>query len=107
MLRLGLALAALVFVLDQIAKYIILGPMAFSPPGCPEGVTACGYIHVLPFFDLRMVWNTGVSFGMLRADSGFGRWALGLLSFTISGVFLWWLRPAERRLTAVALGLVV
>jgi signal peptidase II len=29
------------------------------------------------------------------------------LSFVISGVFLWWLKGAERRLTAAALGLVV
>ena len=92
---------------DQIAKYIILGPLGFSPSGCADSGVGCGYIHVLPFFDLRMVWNTGVSFGMLRADSGLGRWALVLLSFTISGVFVWWLRSAERRLTALALGLVV
>lgn len=107
MFRFGIILAGTVFVLDQIAKAIVLGPMAFSPPGCLEVNLRCGQIEVSPIFDLRMVWNEGVSFGMLRADSDLGRWALVLLSFVISGVFLWWLRSAKRRLTAWALGLVI
>jgi len=108
MFRFGLFLAAMVFVVDQIAKYLILVPLAFNPPGCRDGVAPCGGpIHVLPFFDLRMVWNQGVSFGMFRADSDLGRWGLVLLSFTIAGLFGWWLRTAERRLTGWALGLVI
>jgi signal peptidase II len=54
-----------------------------------------------------MVWNTGVSFGMFKASDGIGRWLLVAMSFVISGVFIWWLRTASRRLQAVALGLVV
>ena len=113
MFRFGLFLASVVFVVDQIAKYIILEVMHFSPEGC-RGVgrfapdpMACGRVDVTSFFDLRMVWNTGVSFGWLRADAGIGRWALVALSFAISGVFVWWLRSAKRRLTATALGLVI
>jgi signal peptidase II len=107
MLRNGLLIAAAVFVADQIAKYLILGPAGFSPPGCLETGYGCGFIELSPIFDLRMVWNRGVSFGMFRADSGLGRWALVLMSFVISGVFVWWLRTAARRLTGVALGLVI
>lgn len=107
MLRLGLILAAAVFVADQVTKYLILGPAGFSPPGCLETGYGCRFAELTPFFDLHMVWNRGVSFGMLRADSGFGRWGLVALSFAISGVFFWWLRSAGRKLTAVALGLVI
>lgn len=107
MFRFGLILAVAVFVLDQVAKYLILGQLQFSPPGCLSDSAGCGQIGVLPFFKLTMVWNRGVSFGMLRADSGIGRWALVALSFVISGVFLWWLRSATRRLAGAALGLVV
>jgi signal peptidase II len=107
MLRFGLILAAVVVVADQIAKYIVLGPAGFSPPGCLENGYNCRVIEVLPFFDLRMVWNRGVSFGLMRANTDIVRWALVALSFVISGVFVSWLRTAERRVTAVALGLVV
>lgn len=107
MLRNGLLIAAAVFIADQIAKYLILGPLGFSPEGCLQGGYGCGFIELSPIFDLRMVWNRGVSFGMFRADSGVGRWALVLMSFVISGVFAMWMRNAVRSLTVAALGLVI
>lgn len=107
MFRFGLILSAIVFAFDQLSKWAILGWMRFSPPGCLEAGVNCRAIDVTSFFDLRMVWNRGVSFGLLRADQDLARWGLVALSFAISGVFLWWLRTAERRLTAVALGLVI
>jgi signal peptidase II len=119
--RAGLILAALVFLADQASKWWVLESLQFSPPGCLESYLAhvgahpsCGHIPVIgtsfraePTFSLTMVWNTGVSFGMFKASDGIGRWLLVAMSFVISGVFIWWLRTASRRLQAVALGLVV
>jgi signal peptidase II len=107
MLRFGLALAAIVFVVDQFTKWLILGPGRFSPPGCLEVNFGCRFVELTPFFDLQMVWNPGISFGLLRADEDLARWALVVMAFAISGVFAWWLRSADRRLTASALGLVI
>lgn len=107
MLRLGLIIAAVIFVADQITKWLILGPGQFSPTGCLETGYGCRFVELTPFFDLQMVWNRGVSFGLLRADQDLARWALVGLSFAISGVFLWWLRTADRKPTAIALGLVI
>ena len=107
MLRFGLIISAVVFVLDQISKWIVLGPLQFSPPGCREAGVGCRFIELTPFFDLQMVWNRGVSFGLLRANEDLARWGLVALSFVSSGVLLWWLRGAERKLTAAALGLVI
>jgi signal peptidase II len=107
MLRFGLTISAIVFVVDQIAKHLILEVLHFSPVGCLQGGYGCGFIELTPFFDLQMVWNRGVSFGLLRANEELARWGLVALSFVISGVFLWWLKGAARRLTAAALGLVI
>ncbi len=107
MLRFGLILAVVVIILDQIAKYIVLGPGHFSPPGCLEGGYDCRFIPISPVFNLQMVWNRGVSFGLMKANTDIVRWGLVGLSLVISGVFASWLRTAERRLTAVALGLVI
>lgn len=108
MLRFGLLLAGAVFVVDQISKYFVLGPGRFSPPGCLEAGLNCRVVEVLPpLFNLHMVWNRGVSFGLLRADQDLARWGLVALSFVISGVFLWWLRGAHSKVTATALGLVI
>ncbi len=107
MLRFGLTISALVFVADQISKWLVLSVLHFSPVGCLQGGFGCGFIELTPFFDLQMVWNRGVSFGLLRANEDLARWGLVALSFVISGVFYWWLRGAERKLTATALGLVI
>jgi signal peptidase II len=105
--RFGLGVAAVVFVLDQISKYLVLNNLNFSPPGCRQFNAGCGFIELTPVFDLRMVWNKGVSFGMLEADSELARWGLVTMSFVIAGVFMWLLRSAQRPLTSWALGLVI
>jgi signal peptidase II len=108
MLRYGLIIAVIVVIADQITKALVLGPVGFTGPGeCEDYFRGCGFIELTPFFDMQMVWNRGVSFGLLKANQDLARWGLVALSFVISGVFLWWLRTAERRLTASALGLVV
>jgi len=107
MLRFGFSLSALVFVVDQASKWLVLERLNFSPPGCLEGGYNCRFIELSPFFDLQMVWNRGISFGLMRADSEVGRWGLGALMLLIAGIFANWLRSAERRLTAVSLGLVI
>jgi signal peptidase II len=107
MLRYGLLLAAAVFVADQVSKWYVLGPLGLSPPGCRELETGCVFINLGPLVDLQMVWNRGISFGLFRADGELGRWVLVAAQLGIAGVFGWWLRTAERRITAVALGLVI
>lgn len=107
MLRLGLLIAAAVFVADQITKWLVLGPGQFSPAGCLETGFGCRFIELTPFFDLQMVWNRGVSFGLLRANEDLARWGLVTLSLVISIIFGSWLRTADRRATAIALGLVI
>lgn len=107
MLRLGLIIAAAIFVSDQITKWIVIDMLNFSPPGCRQFHAGCGFIELSPILDLRMVWNEGVSFGLLSAGSEFERWALVALQGSIAAFFVWWLRTAERQLTTVALGLVI
>ena len=107
MLRFGLIISVVVFALDQFTKWLVLGPGQFSPPGCREVGYNCRFIELTPFFDLQMVWNRGISFGLLRADEGLARWGLVLSSLVIAGFFVWWLRTADRRVTAAALGLVI
>jgi signal peptidase II len=99
--RLGLGaygLAALVVALDQLSKFWIL--QVFDLP-------ARGSAPALGPLRLTMVWNRGVSFGLLRADVDLTRWALAAFSIIVSVFLAVWARNASRRLTAVALGLVI
>ena len=100
MTRLGLfayALAATIIVLDQLSKWWVL-----SVHRLPERIST----EVLPVFSLTMVWNRGVSFGLFQAED-WGRWLLAGFSAVVAIALAVWARKVERRLTALALGLVI
>lgn len=96
--RLGLLIALAVFVVDQIVKWAITGPIALDE---------VGQIRLLPIFDLTWVQNYGVSMGFLTAGSDVTRWALvGLTAAIGIGVAVWLWRETSRADIA-ALGLVL
>jgi signal peptidase II len=99
--RLGWAsyAAALVVVLaDQMSKAWVLGP--FDLPGK-------GMVEVLPVLRLTMVWNRGVSFGLLGAHGDLGRWALVAFETAVAIALAVWARRGERPILSLALGLVI
>lgn len=92
------AIAAAVVALDQLSKAWILG--AFDLPDK-------GTVEVLPIFHLSMVWNRGVSFGLLTAHNAAGRWLLVAFSLAVTGALAVWAWRMNRLLTATAVGLVM
>ena len=102
MLRPGLILAACILVADQAAKFYMLDILDL-----PE-IRHIPLLAAGPFgFDLTMVWNRGVTFGMLAGDSAWTQFALAALALLIAGFLLRWMARAENRLTALALGAVI
>jgi len=61
-------------------------------------------IPVLPFFDLVMVWNPGISYGLFPAHGILGTALLTLFSVAAVAGLGWWLWRAERGVLAAALG---
>ena len=94
---LGLFVAVLAIGLDQVTKWWILASV-MDPPRV---------INVTPFFNLVLVWNRGISFGMFSNESMAGVWVLSLLALIIVGFLLNWLRKAESKRVAVSLGLII
>ena len=102
MLKPGLLLAAAILVADQASKHYMLFVLHL-----PE-VRHIPLVELGPFgFDLTMVWNRGVTFGMLAGDAPWTQFALALLALAIAAFLLTWMRRAENRATALALGAVV
>ncbi len=88
-----------VVVLDQLSKAWILGA---------ANLPALGQIEVLPpYFNLTMVRNPGVSFGLLKAWSGVGIWGLIGFSALVVLALAVWARRIDRLLPAAALGLIM
>ena len=96
-LGIGLGIAAVVLVLDQITKWVIL-EMVMQPPRT---------IEVTGFFNLVMVWNRGVSFGLFANEAEATRWVLIAVALAITAALVVWLRRADRGLLVVAIGLVI
>ena len=98
----GLITAAILLVLDQVTKWWILEILDLPARRSVE-VIAAG-----PFaFDLTMVWNRGVTFGLFSGDSQWNQLILAALAMVIAGVLLRWLWRAENLWVALALGSVI
>ena len=89
-------LALLTVILDQVSKAWILG----------MGMIPGESVRVLPFFKLSLVYNPGISFGLLAA-SGAGRWLLVLFALAVVIAVGVWARSLTKPLPAVALGLIM
>jgi signal peptidase II len=96
--RFGIAVAVVTAAIDQAVKLWLLF-------GLDLGARAP--VHLGPFIDLVLAWNTGISFSMFPQVGPLGQWALlGIKAVAV--VLLWvWLAHATSRLTALALGLII
>lgn len=98
MLTLGLAVAIVVVILDQLSKAAILGFFAARPFSEP----------LTPFFSLVLGYNRGMSFGFFNAGAG-GLNALifSLVAAAIVVALIWWLVRVTSPFLAVAIGLII
>jgi signal peptidase II len=92
----GFLLALTVLVLDQATKWLALASLDPYEP-----------MVVTPFFNLVLVWNRGVSFGMLSGDPAWGPWYLTGMSAAIGAFLIVWLLRETRAVTRTALWLVL
>jgi len=96
----GLITAAIVVLLDQFSKYFVTAVLELD-------TLAGRTIDLLPIFRVRFVANTGVSLGLLNADSDTGRWALVAMTLAIAGGVLVWMLRERNAQDQLALGLVL
>ena len=95
---LGFAVAALVFFLEQISKWIVLGPLDLRNTQVFE---------ILPIFRLWYTENHGISLGLFQASSDAMRWVLVGVTSAIAVGVAWWLTREEKAGDQVALGMVL
>lgn len=94
---LSLSIALVALVLDQASKYFLI----------PMVQNADGPITLTPFFNLVMVWNHGISFGMFSGHGQRAVWPLIIMALGIVGVLLRWLWRETSRHVAAGIGLVI
>jgi signal peptidase II len=92
----GLVLAGLILVLDQVSKFWLIAWME------AQG----GWQQLTGFFNLVMVWNRGISFGMFQSGET-GRWLLVFFSSLVCLGLAVWLWRQDRSWPSLALGAVI
>lgn len=96
--RQAMALAAATLIADQASKELLLRYLL---------KTGAAVQVIEGFFRLVIVWNPGVSFGILGGDKALPAWVLSAVAVAVCiGLFLW-LRRIDRPLTCWGIGLVI
>ena len=93
MSRFGLVIAILVVVVDQASKIVVLN--ALGP---------FQSVSVSSFFNLVLVLNTGISFGLFDTIA---RWFLIAVALSISVLLMRWLANSSDRLVCAGLGMII
>ena len=96
---LGLAVAAFVFILDQLTKWIVTGPLGINQLG--------DQLVILPIFNFTYTENNGISLGLLNATNPVGRWLLVAMTSAIAAGVAYWIGREGRKLDQAALGMVL
>ncbi len=107
LMRRGLTIAAAVLALDQLVKWIMLDRVFGIAGPWDTPIWPPPFIEVTPFFNLVMVWNRGVSFGLFSHDADAMRWLLIAVALAITAGLAIWLRRVDRPFVAVSIGLVI
>ena len=97
--RLGFIVAFAIFVIDQLTKWLVTGPLGINDLG--------DQLILLPIFNFTYTENYGISLGLLNAQTEIGRWMLvGLTSAIAIGVAIW-IGRERSRIDQMALGMVL
>jgi signal peptidase II len=93
----ALVAAGVTLASDQFAKWMITD-VVMNPPRM---------IAVLPFLNLRLAFNTGVSFSLFAESLSQAVWLVVLIKVGIVFLLLWWAAGVLKRSEGLGLGLVI
>jgi len=103
----GLVIASTIFVADQASKYIIIEWIMR-----PEGVTVTPFfstvvVEVFPILNLRMAWNSGISFSLFDWNNVLVTIFLIGVQIGITSWLVWWLGKLRDNWLRAAVGLII
>jgi signal peptidase II len=97
LMPLGLIAGVIVLAADQLSKWWVLHGL---------DLPAIGQVVLLPVLNLTMVRNTGVTFGLLNGLGSWGHVLLTAVALAVVAALGAWLRRAENKTVAVAIGVI-
>jgi signal peptidase II len=94
----GLVTAAAACALDQASKLWLIFVYELGRRGPVE---------ILPFLDLVLTYNTGISYGWFKQEGLLGQWLLLGIKAAAVALLTFWLMRAQSRVLALGHGLII
>jgi signal peptidase II len=96
----GLLVAAVAFVLDQLAKWVVTVPLSVATqPGRS--------IEIVSFFNLTWAQNYGISLSMFSDQSPTTRWILVAVTAAVALAVAFWMTREKAKGDVIALALIL
>lgn len=99
-LRFGLAIAALAFFLDQLAKWVVTVPLSLE-------TKPYGSIEIVSFFNLTWAQNYGISLSMFSDQSPTTRWIIVAVTAIVATAVAIWMAREKAKGDVIALALIL
>jgi len=96
----GLFIAAVAFILDQAAKWIVTEPLSLA-------TKPYGTIEIVSFFNLTWAQNYGISLSMFADHSPVTRWVLVAVTALVALAVAFWMTREKARGDVIALALIL
>jgi signal peptidase II len=93
----GTFAAVICLVLDQLHKFYMLEIFKMEQKN---------FVEVTNFFNLVMVWNRGISFGMFHDSQNSNYFFMGFTSIIVLVLF-YFIKKSESKLEAIAFGMII
>lgn len=115
-LLLGLIVAGIIFVIDQYTKWLAIHYIFTDTPDTATFIGWLGaadiflpqtVVEMTSFFNLVMVWNHGVSFGIMNIGTDDYAMVLIALSLVICFVLCLWLWNSATFVSSILLGAII
>ena len=94
----GLLLAAVAFVLDQVAKWVVTVPLSLEPKG---------QIEITSFFNLTWAQNYGISLSMFSDQSPTTRWIIVAVTAIVALAVAFWMTREKAKGDVIALAMIL
>jgi signal peptidase II len=103
----GGAIPALIVAFDQLTKYWAVNQFNESMNVCELGDPRIPTIEFGPIFDLSLVCNRGVSFGLFSNSPEISRIVFTIFAVLMSGFLITWLNKEKDKLLSFSIALII
>ena len=103
----ALGIPIVIVLLDQLTKLWIIRHFKAPYNICEIDPSPGLFQEFSPIFDLALVCNQGISFGLLGGDSSLKRWSLTAFAVVMVGVIGYILSGTKEKLQRLSLALII